>query len=140
MQGEIDFEADGWNKTVHQARTNLAVDATVVEVQKLRADVEKLQDLVLQLTKAMGKGGDGWDKVEKSTGKLSRGSTVSYTLRRVSSFLYHLMDNANRSSHRPLRTVSLLTLGMMADTLKRSRWIREPGGHDVAGCHRGRGD
>ncbi|KAK7748685.1 Calcium channel yvc1 [Cytospora paraplurivora] len=76
MQGEIDFEADGWNKTVNQARTNLAIDATVAEVQKLRADVEKLQDLVLQLTKTIGKGGDGWDKVEKSTGKLSRGSTA----------------------------------------------------------------
>ncbi|ROW01125.1 hypothetical protein VSDG_02734 [Cytospora chrysosperma] len=76
MQGEVDFEGDGWNKTVSQARTNLDVDATVDEVQKLRAEVEKLSDLVLQLAKTIGKGGDGGGNVNKSALELSRSSTA----------------------------------------------------------------
>ncbi|KUI57454.1 Calcium channel YVC1 [Cytospora mali] len=76
MQGEVDFEADGWNKTVNQARTNLEIDATVAEVQKLRAEVEKLQDLVLQLVKATGSGGSGGGNGEKSSAGLSRTSTA----------------------------------------------------------------
>jgi hypothetical protein len=56
----------------------LDVDATVDEVQKLRAEVQKLSDLVLQLAKAMGKGGDGGGNVDKSAIELSRSSTVSY--------------------------------------------------------------
>lgn len=75
MADQIDFESDGWNKTVNQARTNLEVDATAVEMQKLRSEVEKLQDLVLQLTKSMGKGGGGGNG-EKSTSGLSRTSTA----------------------------------------------------------------
>lgn len=77
MQGEVDFEGDGWNKTVNLARTNLEVDATVAELQNLRSDVERLTDLVLQLTQAMGKGGDNGGNGEKTTGGLSRTSTVS---------------------------------------------------------------
>lgn len=81
MQGDVDFESDGWNKTVKQARTNLETDETVAEVQKLRAEVEKLQDLVLQLTKVIGKGGgDGGSNGEKSSSGLSRTSTVSWGL------------------------------------------------------------
>ncbi|KAJ0118768.1 potassium ion channel yvc1 [Diaporthe amygdali] len=78
MADEVDFESDGWNKTVNQARTNLEVDATVAEVQKLRSEVEKLQDLVLQLTKTMGKGAGGYggENGEKSTSHLSRTSTA----------------------------------------------------------------
>lgn len=74
MADQVDFEADGWQKTVDSAKTNLEVDQTILEMQRLRAEVEKLQNLVLDLTKAMGTG------EELDGGKvadLSRDSTVS---------------------------------------------------------------
>lgn len=80
MADQVDFEADGWQKTVASAKTNLEVDQTVAEVQRLRAEVEKLQSLVLDLTKAMGAAPEGDKKPAPGSG-LSRGSTVSSYLR-----------------------------------------------------------
>lgn len=84
MAGEVDFEADGWKKTVNGAKTDLQADPTVEEVKKLRAEVEKLTGLVLQLGKALGQDGeedegDGeGDKSKKAQlGGFSRTSTVS---------------------------------------------------------------
>lgn len=79
MADQVDFEADGWQKTVDSAKTNLEVDQTILEVQQLRAEVEKLQSLVLDLTKAMGAGTG--EKLGGGNGTgLSRGSTVSPNL------------------------------------------------------------
>ncbi|KAF3766928.1 hypothetical protein M406DRAFT_253242 [Cryphonectria parasitica EP155] len=75
MDDQVDFEADGWKKTVNGAKTDLQANPTIDEVQKLRADVERLTGLVLDLTKALGKG-DG----EKAVSGFSRTSTVSCTL------------------------------------------------------------
>lgn len=78
-QMDVDFESDGWQKTVDSAKTNLEVDQTVVEMQRLRAEVEKLQSLVLDLTKAMGAPSAGEKPALGSgnNGGLSRTSTVS---------------------------------------------------------------
>lgn len=74
MADQVDFEADGWQKTVDSAKTNLEVDQTILEMQRLRAEVEKLQNLVLDLTKAMGTG----EKLDGGkVADLSRDSTVS---------------------------------------------------------------
>lgn len=69
MADQVDFEADGWKKTVDMAKTNLEVDQTVAELQRLRAEVEKLTGLVTEL---LGKANG-----DKALGGLSRTSTVS---------------------------------------------------------------
>lgn len=68
---QVDFEADGWKKTVDSAKTNLEVDETVAEVKRLRADVEKLTGLVAELL--------GKTNGDKGLGGLSRTSTVGVT-------------------------------------------------------------
>lgn len=77
MADQVDFEADGWSKTVDSAKTDLELDTTVVEMQKLRSEVEKLQSMVLELTKAMGVSGE---KALGGSGGLSRTSTVSHDI------------------------------------------------------------
>lgn len=82
MADQVDFEADGWKKTVDSAKSNLEYDATVTEVAKLREEVEKLTGLVSELTKVLAKGGDvDQEKLEEkkkaALGGFSRSSTVS---------------------------------------------------------------
>lgn len=77
LADQVDFEADGWQKTVDAAKTDLEVDPTVAEVQKLRAEVEKLQRLVLDLARAVGAPGGGGDDDKPPAPGLSRDSTVS---------------------------------------------------------------
>lgn len=57
MAGEIDFEADGWNKCVASAKPNIEEDPAVVEVRKLKEDVDKLKEMIEQLHKAISPGG-----------------------------------------------------------------------------------
>ncbi|KAL2133527.1 hypothetical protein VTI74DRAFT_2213 [Chaetomium olivicolor] len=61
MLGQMDFEADGWKKTVDGAKSNLEVEPAVAEVRKLREEVERLKEVVMALSKALekGKGEDG---------------------------------------------------------------------------------
>lgn len=73
ISDQVDFEADGWKKTVDSAKTNLETDPTKEEIKQLRAEVEKLTGLVLDLTRALGKG-----EGEKASGGFSRSSTVSF--------------------------------------------------------------
>ena len=54
LQREVDFEADGWAKRVEAAKSNLEEDAAVVEVRKLREEVEQLKMLIVSLQKALG--------------------------------------------------------------------------------------
>lgn len=82
-QMDVDFEADGWKKTVDSAKSNLEYDATVAEVTKLREEVEKLTGLVSELTKVLAKGGGDVDQGKMEEGKralggFSRSSTVSF--------------------------------------------------------------
>ena len=60
MLGQIDLESDGWKKKVDLARSNLEEEAAVVEVRKLREEVEGLKELILSLHKALAEGkGEG---------------------------------------------------------------------------------
>lgn len=59
MSGQLDFEADGWNKQVDAAKSNLEEDDAVIEVKKLREEVERLREVVLSLHKALGGSVDG---------------------------------------------------------------------------------
>lgn len=77
MADQVDFEADGWKKTVDSAKTDLELDPTLTEVKRLRSEVEKLTGLVSELL-AQGRGGSGADKA--AGGGLSRTSTVSLLL------------------------------------------------------------
>lgn len=56
MAGEVDFEADGWNKQVESAKPNVEEDVAVLEVQKLQNEVEKLKEMIEQLHKAINSG------------------------------------------------------------------------------------
>ncbi|PSR82930.1 hypothetical protein BD289DRAFT_483565 [Coniella lustricola] len=81
MADQMDFDTDGWKKTVSAAKTDLQADPTVNEVKKLRAEVEKLTGLVLQLGKALGQGGEdddgeGDDSKKAQLGGFSRTSTA----------------------------------------------------------------
>lgn len=53
MAGEIDFEADGWNKHVAAAKPNIEEHPAVVEVKKLREEVDKLKEMIQDLHKAL---------------------------------------------------------------------------------------
>lgn len=46
MQGETDFEGEGWDKKVEASKPNLEVDAAVLEVRELRKEVTELRDIV----------------------------------------------------------------------------------------------
>ncbi|KAK1759029.1 hypothetical protein QBC47DRAFT_449698 [Echria macrotheca] len=60
MAGQVDFEADGWNKKVEGAKSNLEEDPAVVEVKKLREEVQKLKDMIEGLHKVLaGSSGNG---------------------------------------------------------------------------------
>ncbi|KUJ16268.1 uncharacterized protein LY89DRAFT_586631 [Mollisia scopiformis] len=54
MAGEVDFEADGWNKKVASAKPNVEEDQATTEVKALRSEVKELKDLLLQLVKEQG--------------------------------------------------------------------------------------
>ena len=56
MAGEVDFEADGWNKHVDSAKPNVEEEAAVLEVRKLHGEVEKLKEMIEQLQQAVGSG------------------------------------------------------------------------------------
>ena len=53
MNDQIDFEADGWNKTVDGAKSNLEQDPAVFEVQKLRDEVGHLKQMIEEMHKAV---------------------------------------------------------------------------------------
>lgn len=60
MLGQIDLESDGWKKKVDLAKSNLEIEPAVVEVRKLREEVEELGGLILTLHKALAEGkGEG---------------------------------------------------------------------------------
>lgn len=51
---ELDFEADGWAKTCNSVKPNLEDDPAVVEVRKLRAEVEELKSMLAEIGRAVG--------------------------------------------------------------------------------------
>ncbi len=56
MIGQIDLESDGWKKKVDLAKSNFEEEPAVVEVRKLREEVESLKALILSLHKALAEG------------------------------------------------------------------------------------
>jgi Polycystin cation channel len=50
MVGEMDFEAEGWQKKVDVSKPNVEADAAVVEVRELKKQVAELKDLVRGLS------------------------------------------------------------------------------------------
>ena len=59
MSGEVDFEAEGWTKIVEGSRPNVETDAAVLEIRELKARVEDLRKVVVELVRERdGLGGD----------------------------------------------------------------------------------
>ncbi|KAI1499238.1 hypothetical protein F5X99DRAFT_290908 [Biscogniauxia marginata] len=51
MVGEVDFEGEGWAKKVAECKPNVEDDPAVVEIKKLRVEVDKLKALLEDLGK-----------------------------------------------------------------------------------------
>lgn len=49
LQGDCDFEGDGWAKTVEITKPNVETDAAVLEVRSLKEQVGELKKLVEEL-------------------------------------------------------------------------------------------
>ena len=49
MDGEFDFEGDGWAKKCEQTKPNVEVDGTLVEVKELRKEIEELKEMLRSL-------------------------------------------------------------------------------------------
>ncbi|KAH6683544.1 potassium ion channel Yvc1 [Plectosphaerella plurivora] len=81
---EVNFESDGWDKICQGAASNVEIEPAVQEVQKLRAEVDELKKLILEISKAVGAGkaddliqfDKGGKDGGKDTAKSSQGSTV----------------------------------------------------------------
>ncbi|EFX04001.1 potassium ion channel [Grosmannia clavigera kw1407] len=50
----VDFEADGWNKTVERVRPNVEDELAVLEVRELRSEVAELKLMLTALTRSLG--------------------------------------------------------------------------------------
>jgi hypothetical protein len=59
MDDQMDFEADGWHKRVCDVKSNVEEEPTVLEVKKLRNDVQALKEMIEQLQKSIGNAGNG---------------------------------------------------------------------------------
>lgn len=46
LEGEFDFEGDGWAKKCEVTKPNVEVDATLVEVRELRKEIDELKKLI----------------------------------------------------------------------------------------------
>lgn len=51
MEGEVDFEGEGWNKTVQRVKPDVEQDAATIEVKKLRGEVGELKEMIEKLLK-----------------------------------------------------------------------------------------
>ncbi|KAF4988518.1 hypothetical protein FDECE_15005 [Fusarium decemcellulare] len=65
---DLDFEAEGWSKTCEIAKPNVEEEPAVIEVRKLRAEVDELKTMLVQLTNAI-KGEEEEPAVESESGK-----------------------------------------------------------------------
>jgi hypothetical protein len=51
MADQVDFEGDGWAKKVSESKANVEEDAAVLEIRKLRSEVDQLKSLLEKLAK-----------------------------------------------------------------------------------------
>jgi len=54
MAEQVDFESDGWGKTVARVKPNVQDDPAVIEVRKLKEEVDQLKTMIAELIKAVG--------------------------------------------------------------------------------------
>ncbi|RYP28824.1 hypothetical protein DL767_007042 [Monosporascus sp. MG133] len=59
MAGQVDFEAEGWAAKVADSKSNVEEEPAVLEVRKLREEVDKLRELLEGLSKKLGDKSDG---------------------------------------------------------------------------------
>jgi hypothetical protein len=69
MLHELDFEADGWGKKVDGVKSNVEEEPAVLEVRKLRAELEALKALVLDFGKTVGSLSEKDAEMGKEKGK-----------------------------------------------------------------------
>lgn len=53
LSHQMDFESDGWSKTCEDVKPNVEEEPAVVEVRKLRAEVDSLKALLQEINKAI---------------------------------------------------------------------------------------
>jgi hypothetical protein len=58
FHGDLDMEAEGWAKTCETVKPNVEDEPAVIEVRKLRAEMEELKSMLSQLNNTV-KGSDG---------------------------------------------------------------------------------
>lgn len=68
LEDELDFDAEGWSKMCASVKPNVEDDAAVIEVKKLREDVEELKTLLAELSKALLEKDNGSDSTAKEKG------------------------------------------------------------------------
>ena len=54
MEGEIDFEGEGWDKKVDGTKPNVEVDAAVVELRELKQQIAELRAMLKELKPEAG--------------------------------------------------------------------------------------
>ena len=69
MASDFDFESDGWTKTCEMAKPNVEEEPAVIEVRKLRAEVDHLKSMLAEISKAVGA------STEASTSKAAETTT-----------------------------------------------------------------
>ena len=55
MEGEVDFETEGWTKKVEGSKPNVETDATVLELRELKEQMTELRQMVERLSPAPGR-------------------------------------------------------------------------------------
>lgn len=62
MAGELDFERDGWKKTVERVKPNVEEDQATTEVRALKGEVAELKGMLVKLLEMQGGEKDGVGK------------------------------------------------------------------------------
>lgn len=80
MADEFDFESEGWAKTCESVKPNMDDDPAVLEVMKLRKEVDELKAILGEISKAVGaqaRTGDGNGKSKDSKDDDNNGGSSS---------------------------------------------------------------
>lgn len=46
MQGDVNFESDGWSKKVDSSKPNVETEAAILEIRELKKQVEELKNMI----------------------------------------------------------------------------------------------
>lgn len=68
LAGEVDFEADGWDKICAEAKSDVEVEPAVQEVRKLRGEIEELKRMIEGISRIDSGGGGNADGNARETG------------------------------------------------------------------------